>query len=1168
MRLEKIKLSGFKSFVDPTTVNFPSNLVGIVGPNGCGKSNVIDAVRWVMGESSAKYLRGESIADVIFNGSNTRKPLGKASVEMIFDNSDGQVGGQFANYSQIAIRREIDRDAQSSYFLNGTRCRRKDITNVFLGTGLGPRSYAIIEQGMINRIIESKPQDLRGNFEEVAGISKYKERRRETENRIKHTKENLSRINDLYEEIEKQVERLQRQSRAAEKYKELKEEERELKAQLLALKSKNLTEAIEKHDALLADGELLLEAKVTELQRVDTEIVKLREAQHELHANQSDLQDQNYKLGTEITRHEQNIQHHKSRHDELSSDLEQIQQTLGDSKTHLENDRWQIDELTQELAELEPQLEQVKARSNDSSENFSVAEEALQNWQIRWESFNEQSSKASKTVEVERTRIQHIEQQRGDANHRLQKLTEERSSIDYSELQSTHQSLQEKIESAQETVQSHESTLRERQDQLREQRSQNQQQVQRLDELRQSLQQHRGRMASLEALQQAALGQTGAATKWLEQHELSQQPRLAQQLDVDSGWERAVEAVLGNYLEAVCIDGIDRLKADLLSLSEGQLTFLESHPASAVQAGNKAPLLKDKIRSDSAVNDLLGHVYAVDNLPAALQLRGQLDAHESIVTRDGIWLGRQWLRVVRLQDSEQGVIQREQELRELNETISLEEQQLVAEEATLREGEARLAELESSIEQVQQDLSQHNTVLADLRADLRVHQERLQKLQARAAELDQECDALSTQTETSQTDLHAAQENLRSAMEIMQTDASERERMLAERDERRAKFNEARDQAQTDRDELHRLDIRVQTAQSQLQSLQQACERLEQQSSSLKQRQEAIQAELELGDNPVEEIKEKLQGLLSMRSELDEKIQSVKQALSEVDYQMRQQEDARKSLEGAIQEVRESLEHKRLEVQEQKVRRTTLSEQLAELECELEAILEHLPDEAEEKAWDERLQQTTNRIARLGPINLAAIEELKTETERKEYLSTQRADLEEAMTTLENAIKKIDQETRTRFREVFDKVNEEFQQLFPKIFGGGKAYLELTDDNLLEAGVLVMARPPGKKNSTIHLLSGGEKALTAIALIFSMFRMNPAPFCMLDEVDAPLDDANVLRYSNLVKEMSKTLQFIFITHNKITMEIAEQLTGVTMNEPGASRIVAVDVEQATALAEA
>lgn len=1168
MRLERIKLSGFKSFVDQTTVNFPSNLVGVVGPNGCGKSNIIDAVRWVMGESSAKYLRGESIADVIFNGSSSRKPLGKASIEMIFDNSDGKVGGQFANYNQIAVRREIDREAQSSYFLNGTRCRRKDITGIFLGTGLGPRSYSIIEQGMINRIIESKPQDLRGNFEEVAGISKYKERRRETENRIKHTKENLSRVNDLCEEIEKQVERLKRQSRAAEKYKELKQEERELKSQLLALKSKNLTETIDKHDALLTDGELLLEAKVTEQQTLDTEIVKSREAQHELHAKQTDLQDHNYKLGTEITRHEQNIAHHKSRRDELSSDLEQIQLTLGDSKSHLENDRWQIEELTQELTECEPQLEQARERHEVSGQAFSTAEEALQDWQTRWESFNQQSTKASKTVEVEQTRIQHMEQQQGSASERLQKLSEERATIDYSELQSTHQSLQEKIEVAQETVQAQETSLREQQDELREQRTQNQQQAQTLDELRMSLQQHRGRMASLEALQQAALGQTSSATKWLEQNDLAKQPRLAQQLDVDSGWERAVEAVLGSYLEAVCVDGIDRLKADLLSLQEGQLIFLEQKASSPASAGSKAPLLKDKVRSDCAVDDLLANVYAVDNLPAALQLRSQLDAYESVVTRDGIWLGRQWLRVVKVQDSEQGVIQREQELRELNEAISLEEQQLLVEEDKLRDGKTRSTELETAIEQAQQALSQDNALLADLRADLRVHQERLQKLQQRATQLDQECEVLSAQTETTQTDLHAAQENLSQAMEIMEADANERERMLAERDERREQFNQTREQAQLDRDELHRLDVRVQTAQSQLQSLQQACDRLEQQSASLKQRQEAITQELELGDAPVEEIQEKLQGLLSERSALNEKIQTVKQSLSEVEYNMQQQESTRRSLEGVIQEVRESLEHKRLEVQEQKVRRTTLSEQLLELECDLDTVVKNLPEEAEEKAWDDRLQQTTNRIARLGPINLAAIEELKTESERKEYLGTQRADLEEAMATLEDAIKKIDQETRLRFREVFDKVNEEFQQLFPKIFGGGKAYLELTDDNLLEAGVLVMARPPGKKNSTIHLLSGGEKALTAIALIFSMFRMNPAPFCMLDEVDAPLDDANVLRYSNLVKEMSKTLQFIFITHNKITMEIAEQLIGVTMNEPGASRIVAVDVEQATALAEA
>lgn len=1169
MRLEKIKLAGFKSFVDPTTIEFPSNLVGIVGPNGCGKSNIIDAIRWVMGESSAKYLRGESIADVIFNGSAHRKPLGKASIEMIFDNRDGRLGGEFAQYSQISIRREIDREAQSHYFLNGAHCRRRDILDVFYGTGLSSRGYAIIEQGMINRIIEAKPQDLRVNFEEVAGISKYKERRRETETRIGHTKENLARILDVIEELEKQLDRLKRQARTAERYKELKESERTLKGQLLTLKVQNLEIALKSQDQLLLEGEALLQSKIADQQHAETNLIKLREEKNELLNQQSNVQERSYHLGTEINRLEQVIQHHKSRHKELSDDLAQTQQTLNSSQGDLDSDQAQMIELEAEVTLLAPELNTARQMSETAQGALKEAEQILQQWQQQWDQFHARSAKSSQTAEIERTRIHHLEQKQQDMAQRLKKFSEERNAINYSELEEAHESLRQQLSTHEEALQVKEYGLKSLQDKYRSQREQNQQSGYALDQLRSRLQQARGRVASLEALQQAALGQKSGAVKWLEQHHLSDKPRLAQCLKVDASWETATEVVLGNYLEAVCLDNFDTLQSVLGSFSQGNLTFLDTTKTSqGISQSARFTRLQDKIHTTTGLGDLLRGIYVADDLGQAIQMRHQLAPEESVVTSDGVWLGPNWLRVLKDRDAKSGVLQREQELKTLKTHILDDEQALKLLEEKMTEGQQQLTVLEEQIHAAQQQLNQVNAAVSTVKAQLHVHQKRVHELKSRGEYLDQEAKQLEAHIVQAQQDLQRSREALELAINTMEQDTREREILLEKKEGYRQQLSQTREHAQKAREHTHTLEIRYQTTKSQLEALSRACERIQKQCIGLEERIARLTEELAQGFEPLEGIQANLDECLAKRLLEEEQLKTVKQTVSEVMYQEQQFEDQRKEDELAAQEVREALEDTRLKVQEYKVRRATLMEQLVELEYDINQLIETLPQHISEEEWSKQLETTVNKISNLGPINLAAIQELDTEMERKTYLDKQRQDLEEALATLENAIRKIDQETRARFREMFDKINEIFQELFPRIFGGGKAYLELTEDNLLDAGVVVMARPPGKKNSTIHLLSGGEKALTAIALIFSMFHLNPAPFCMLDEVDAPLDDANVLRYSKLVKEMSAKVQFMFITHNKITMEIADQLIGVTMNEPGVSRIVAVDVEKAVEMVEA
>ncbi|MEM9243886.1 MAG: chromosome segregation protein SMC [Pseudomonadota bacterium] len=1168
MRLEKIKLSGFKSFVDPTTVVFPGNRIGIVGPNGCGKSNVIDAVRWVMGESSAKYLRGEAIADVIFNGSTARKPAGKALIEMVFDNSAGKVGGQYANYSEISVRRELERDGQSDYYLNGARCRRRDIMDVFLGTGLSPRSYAIIEQGMINRVIESKPQELRVNFEEVAGIAKYKERRRETENRIKHTRENLSRINDLLDEQGKQIDRLRRQSRSAERYKTLKAEEQVYKGQHLAIRWQQLDDEIQKGDRLLNEGEVLLESKLADQQSIDTDLVNLREQQHDTVQQLTDAQSKVYQAGTEITRLEQRVQHEKSRQETLNTDINQVKQALTDTSQRIVNDKNQLDNLRQALAQLTPQLEQTRQLDQQAQQARIAAEQDTHRWQEIWDDFNHCSSQTSKTVEIEQTRISHLEQQHQHASERLQQIDLEQRAVDYQQLEQAHQVLTEQIQAAELRLQEEEDTLQDLQQQQQQQRQRSQQARDQLAQQRETLQTLRGRLASLETLQQSALGKSEKQMNWLKQWRLADKLRLAQCLEIQEGWELAVEVVLGQLLEAICIEGNEPLQDIINGFDSGRLMLLVAGKPQQPSAMDGERLL-DKIKSFvPEIQPLLAHVYVANSFDQAMQLRQRLQAHESVVCQDGTYFGKHWLCVFKPGDNKVGILQREHEIRQLESATTECATSLQATEAQLHESEQALAKIETEMTVARNSVNDANHELADARAKWKVHGEQLQTVKQRAQKLTEEMATLTQHNDTVAGDLATAKQNWQQATMAMEQDIKERESLLDQREQYRQKFSDARTAAQQYREELHRLDVRYQTLQSQLEAGQAALLRTEQQYATLEQQRQRLETKLAEDITPIAAIQEKLEQWLSQRVECETVLKAIQQENSQVEHRIQQQEENRKEAEQAVQEVRSALESERLQLQERKVRRSTLQESLNESGHQLQAILAALDETLTIETLEQSLQKIANSIARLGPINLAAIDELETETERHNHLDRQRLDLEEGLQTLENAIRKIDQDTRRRFKETFDQVNDEFQRLFPKIFGGGRAYLELTDSNLLETGVVVMAQPPGKKNSSIHLLSGGEKALTAIALVFSIFQLNPAPFCMLDEVDAPLDDANVLRYSNLVKEMSDKVQFIFVTHNKITMEIADQLTGVTMNEPGVSRIVAVDIGKALEMAAA
>jgi chromosome segregation protein len=558
-------------------------------------------------------------------------------------------------------------------------------------------------------------------------------------------------------------------------------------------------------------------------------------------------------------------------------------------------------------------------------------------------------------------------------------------------------------------------------------------------------------------------------------------------------------------------------------------------------------------------------VYAVDTAEAALALRTRLAAHESIITKDGMWIGPNWLRLTRDADEKAGVLQREQELKELAHAIESLSSEVEEAEAQLGEGREQLKRLEEERETVQRELHQASRAQAEVQAQLSGRQARLDQMRNRSQNIDQEIAELDSHTQQNQEDTRIARERLSEAMALMETLSQQRETLSQQRDELRARLEEARNTARSDRDVAHEITLKSRTMSTELASTKQSLERMERQLAQVGERRESLQAALAESEAPVAAMKEELEQLLEARMQVEEELSEARRKVEELEHGMRSQEQERHAVERSTQEIRSGLEQTRMAWQELKVRRQTLVEQLNETKYTLEELFESLPEEAEEDSWVEQVERMATRIQRLGPINLAAIEEYKTEAERKEYLDAQNSDLEEALETLENAIRKIDRETRTRFKETYEKVNSGFKELFPRLFGGGHAYLELTGDDLLDTGVTVMARPPGKRNSTIHLLSGGEKALTAVALVFSIFQLNPSPFCMLDEVDAPLDDANVGRFCAMVKEMSEKVQFVVITHNKITMEMAHQLNGVTMHEPGVSRLVSVDVDEAAVM---
>ena len=1162
MRLSTIKLSGFKSFVDPTTLHLPTNMTGIVGPNGCGKSNIIDAIRWVMGESAASRLRGDAITDVIFSGSGQRKPVGSAQVELIFDNSDGTIQGEYANFNEISIKRQVSRDGQSNYYLNNAKCRRRDIVDVFLGTGLGARSYSIIEQGMISQIVEARPEDLRTHLEEAAGISKYKERRKETESRIKSTRENLDRLNDLRQEVDKQLEHLNRQAKQAERYQKLKEEHTRVDAELKALHLRSLQGELDARNQALRQIELRAEQLTTEQRAIEARLEEERGKQIEATDHFNAVQGELYRVGGEIARVEQQISYNRDLAERLNRAAKETDTALNEVAEHIRGDQEQIELLRMALAEAEPQIETLQDEAENRQDALRQAEAAIMDWQSRWDAYARDSGESARAAEVERTRLNFLDKQSLDASSRLNQLEDERRKMDVASLSDGAETLLLRQEETKEKVEQLTLLLDERKHALGTVQEQTRELQHQLNDARSRLQSAKGRMASLEALQHAALGQEKNATAaWFDSVGLGSSRRLGEALDVQDGWERAVETVLAGWLEAAIGEAPHGFGDALANLREGQVTIIEA------QRGNSSgsDRLSARAQGPSAAMALLDRVRAAESFDEAKRIAATLAPGESVITRDGEWLGRDWLRVAKGGQAGSGVLARERELHALAETIQTLDAQieeLIARQEALKQANF---DAERARDDAQRDLYFSHRQLSEIAGQIQSERGKLEAAQNRTARIDTELAELRVRVEQVDAEAREARGRLDTAVTLMGDQEELRLRLDGERRQCLERREDARAAAREVTDQAHQLALKMESKRAALASLEQSLGRMLQQLSTLESRKSELATQIATQSDPGAQLDAELRTYLDQRMLVDKQLIEARKALEACDLAFRALEQDRHRVERELSTEREKLSGVRLEEQSLRMRAESHAEAIAGAGFASDAVAAELPPEANITDWEAKSADLEQKIRRLEPVNLAAIQEYAEQSTRKTYLDTQHGDLTQALETLEGAIKKIDRETRTRFKETFDKVNAGLQELFPRLFGGGHAYLELTGEDLLDTGVSIMARPPGKRVTSISLLSGGEKALTAVALVFSIFRLNPAPFCLLDEVDAPLDEANVGRFCNMVGEMSERVQFLFVTHNKATMEAANQLCGVTMREPGVSRLVSVDLAEAAKL---
>jgi len=1165
MRLKSIKLAGFKSFVDPTKVNLPGNLCAVVGPNGCGKSNIIDAVRWVMGESSAKNLRGENATDVIFNGSTSRQPVGQSTVELIFDNQDRTLAGEFAGYNEVSIRRKVTREGQSTYFLNGQKCRRRDVTDLFLGTGLGPRSYSIIEQGTISRLIESRPEELRVYIEEAAGISRYKERRRDTSNRINRTRENLSRLQDITDELGRQLNTLKQQAAAAEKYTQLKQNERQYKAQLAALQWQQLNEK-------------LLSQRVS-IRRFEEEIVSSRSEQDvrfsQIDVQKNDLailnetfsqqQSEFYSLGAKIARIEQSIEHNKLQQKRWLEDVSEAGAQLGRIDQAYATDSKELQHLTQQHDELVIETELAGEQLFEAESSLQEIQEAYQNCQLFWRQKSEEQAQLNRFIEVAKTGLRLKQQQSEVAQQDRQNCLTQFQSMsvpdfeEFSKFGENIDQLQQGQQRLEKDLLSHESVLQVSRQQEKTYQKQLDSQVQELGIVA-------GQVSSLQLLvSESEEEATLLPSKW----QVEGYQKLIDAMKVEAGWEVAVEHVLRGWLGSYIVPKVTGSSFSELSDTPGLALLVPCIDKLFAGEEDSAPIMLNeliKLDGPTELSGLLSHIYLAQNESEAHHLLDRLPVHSSVILPSGLWLGHGWIRTPPREDSKTGLLGRKHQVQALLITQSSLRKLYEATQLSLVSVREEALLEEQALSQVRQKNQHNQNHLQQQQQELALLQLQSEQVLKQQEGLQQRIEEQTSRLENLDEEMTLLREELGEHQMVLETSQLDMPKLEIDKEALDLTLIQARLKHSQQQQQVIQFQAQMGSVSAQMVSLGRSVERMQEQRGQWRDKQAQLQA-LQTTREPTEEgvqgsLSEQLDVALVLRLDKEACMERQRNDIAALELLIRQLEQQQLKQEQEIQNTDSKMQEQRLIERELEVNADNIKQSMMTLNVNVEKFSETLSDSIDEGQLHHMLEQCQSRIKRLGAINLVAIEEYKLQQERKIFLDQQHEELIEALNSLEQAIAKIDKETRDRFKQTFDTVNRSLSELFPKVFGGGRASLELTDDDMLATGVTIMAQPPGKRNSSIHLLSGGEKALTAIALVFSIFQLNPSPFCMLDEVDAPLDDANVERYARLVKEMSSQVQFIYISHNKIAMEMATQLLGVTMQEAGVSRVVTVDVAQA------
>ncbi len=1168
MRLTHIKLAGFKSFVDPTTIHVPGQLIGVVGPNGCGKSNVIDAVRWVLGESSAKHLRGETMQDVLFNGSGGRNPVSRASVELVFDNSLGRAGGQWSAYAEVSVKRVLDRNGDSNYSVNNQHVRRRDVMDMFLGTGVGARAYAIIEQGMISRVIDAKPEELRVFLEEAAGVSIYKERRRETENRLRDTRENLSRVEDIRIELGSQLERLSAQAEVAKQYHALHEQMIAAQHMLWFLRKR---EAQAQWEKATRDVERLvneLEAETARLRDAESRLETARAghytASDRLHAVQSEV----YAANAEVAKIEQQIQHQRDSRNRIAQQIASLENQLSQHQSQRAQAGEQLAEWREQLAAAEKTAAQTAATAAAQRQQLPAAQAAFDAAQARNAELQRQLAEAEQSRRVEETHFAHAEKALEQYRARLARLQQEQAQL------SRPDSAQLAAQQAQ--VAELSGRLDMARKQYSEQHRRQPDSERAVREASRKVQEHLQHLARLEARVQTLtqmqhdLDQDEKLKAWLAKHQLASLSRLWQNLEIEAGWDIALEGVLRDRVHAVVTN--DAAASDWMrDMPPAAITVVDGGAGSlddSLTDHGLTPLahyVRWRGQGGGCVADWLHGVYAVADSAEALARRDELQSGEFIVCQAGHVVTRHGVSFHGEQSPLHSVLMRQREIETLQAEIQTGKAAQGGLEAQVTQAEEQLATLktdlatgQSEINRMQQDLHQ---VQMEAQRLVQLEQQAAQRGSAIEREIDEVTAAIGTE-ETSRARLGDTLKTQRVAIEALLQSMQEAKIV---REEAAAALNRQREALAAAEHAAQEAAFDERAARAKIQELENIVRLAQESLTRIGAEKEHLLQESNGRDEAP--LKDALECALGARQTMDQQLADARDALALATQALQALEEERLVSEQRHDPLRDKLEQTRLKEQETRLANEQAATQLQEAGADVEALAQL----AEKGAKADHLQREINRLKQeieaLGAVNLAALDELQAASERKQYLDAQSADLMQAVETLEDAIRKIDRETRTRLQETYDTVNGYFKELFPSIFGGGHAELVLTGEEILDAGVMLIAQPPGKRNNSIHLLSGGEKALTALALIFSLFRLNPAPFCLLDEVDAPLDDANTERYCELVKKMSQHTQFMFVTHNKITMELAEQLIGVTMPESGVSRIVAVDVDDAMKMQE-